>query len=486
MPSNVKAGERLMRKKKRKKRTKRSSEHDGSDGDLELDRELYPIGHYISDRAEMIEQMFNILKKDKIQSMLPPILKEIQWQDLKAHCLEQLNSMSEKHISRILEGKPYAPDLEDDESEKKQSVKLVSSSSSSSSSLTSSSCGESSEGSSASDIENEPSTRDKTKDKKIEKVDIVKVEPDKVEDDPDMLQIGLSPKEMGDLLEEEENTEKKIKEESEHTEISKKDKTNSDTNPEKKGEVKEGKTLLEILELEMRARAIRALLKQSGAEKAGQGKLDNANSKRRNESKSSQSKQDEASISEQEPDKVPVVIKEEALSEEEVEAEVVFVKDLHSPPKEPKKKAQRECLSAVYDASTDILKFKPTVLSSTPKLSLVDTSGNPIVLPKVKSHKNKIHDGSVIVLDGDIQEASSSKSEVVHEGAKAQKNSLKRKVETVIDLENENTDSDVIEVSLDSPKSSLETVSVVNNSNSAKNIILDSTLGSCKSMDKNE
>lgn len=425
MPSNVKSKDRSRGKTKkgkvkRKKRTKRNSEQDGSEGDLELDRELYPIGHYLSDRAEMVEQMFGILKKDKIQSMLPPILKEIQWPDLKTHCLDQLNSMSEKQIIRILEGKPNVPEQENDEVDKAQNVDLVMSSTSSSST---SSCGELSSGSSSQhSSDSEPEAEPELAVKKSSAQPIsVKADPDKVEDDPDMLQIGLSPKEMGDLLGDDEDLQRKEKQQSVNVSLEKrekeictedgktvKDEKSGDATCGKKGDSKGGKTLLEILELEMRARAIRALLKKSSSAIPGEPTPGSSNSTKKVEV-SEKSKSKLASTSKRE----SVVVKEEVLSDED---DVVFVDESllkKLPPKESEKQVkQKECLSAVYDASTDILKFKPTVMSTTSKVSLVDTSGNPIILPKVKSQpKVRTVDPTVIVIDNDVNDnPSSSKS----------------------------------------------------------------------------
>lgn len=417
MPSNVKPGKgnNLKVKCKKKIRSSRENSHDGSD--LELDRELYPIGHFISDRAEMVEQMFGVLTKDKIQSMLPPVLKEIDWKDLKTQCLEQLNSMSEKQIFHVLEGKPYAPDLEKDDSEKNPNINVVSRSSSSSSS-SSSSCGESSLDSKSCD-----ESKDKLKpdSKGMSKNQVtVKPDPDRLEDDPDMLEIGLSHNEMGDLLEEEEDLEKK------HKALKKKDKAIEQVDKkgkderksgnvlDKKSEPKEGKTLLEILELEMRARAIRALLKQASAPgKSSAVKPDTSDTKKKSCNKG------EKSSSEQPPNQknsrsLPlkekeVVIKEEVLSDED---DVVFVGEApsdSSPPKEVKNQVQKECLSAVYNVAADILKFKPTVMSSTSKVSVVDTSGNPIILPKVKAQsKVRTVDSNIIVIDGDLPDSPSS------------------------------------------------------------------------------
>lgn len=42
---------------------------------MDLNEELNPIGYYINDREEMINQMFSVIKGSKLRAMLPPILK---------------------------------------------------------------------------------------------------------------------------------------------------------------------------------------------------------------------------------------------------------------------------------------------------------------------------------------------------------------------------------------------------------------------------
>jgi hypothetical protein len=44
---------------------------------VDLSEELHPVGFYINDREEMINQMFSVIKGDKLRAMLPPVLKVI-------------------------------------------------------------------------------------------------------------------------------------------------------------------------------------------------------------------------------------------------------------------------------------------------------------------------------------------------------------------------------------------------------------------------
>ena len=47
----------------------------GTEDEMDLDRKLYPMGHYLSDKATMLEQMFSIIRGEKLKAMLPPVLK---------------------------------------------------------------------------------------------------------------------------------------------------------------------------------------------------------------------------------------------------------------------------------------------------------------------------------------------------------------------------------------------------------------------------
>ena len=49
-----------------------ASEHES---DLDLEKEVRPIGGYCHDREEMVEQMFRSISAKKLRAMLPNILK---------------------------------------------------------------------------------------------------------------------------------------------------------------------------------------------------------------------------------------------------------------------------------------------------------------------------------------------------------------------------------------------------------------------------
>ena len=67
----------VVKKKGRKKTQRRHSAVDDEDygSDMDLEKELYPMSHYMKNRRELIRQMFSSLSKQKLTSMLPDILK---------------------------------------------------------------------------------------------------------------------------------------------------------------------------------------------------------------------------------------------------------------------------------------------------------------------------------------------------------------------------------------------------------------------------
>ncbi|XP_072928684.1 caspase activity and apoptosis inhibitor 1 [Hemitrygon akajei] len=77
---------------------------DLEDGGLDLGICLKPISSYISDRKEMLEQCFRVIGEKKLQKMLPDILKSCSVEEIKSLCLEQLMLLSNKKLLQIIEG----------------------------------------------------------------------------------------------------------------------------------------------------------------------------------------------------------------------------------------------------------------------------------------------------------------------------------------------------------------------------------------------
>ncbi|XP_020918383.1 caspase activity and apoptosis inhibitor 1 isoform X1 [Sus scrofa] len=81
------------------------AEHsDLEEGGLDLTVALKPVSFYISDKKEMLQQCFCIIGEKKLQKMLPDVLKNCSIEEIKKLCQEQLELLSEKKILKILEG----------------------------------------------------------------------------------------------------------------------------------------------------------------------------------------------------------------------------------------------------------------------------------------------------------------------------------------------------------------------------------------------
>jgi hypothetical protein len=81
--------------------------------------DLKPIGHYLNDREEMIEQVFSVIRGAKLRAMLTSSLREMSVGELKDACLQELEGMSKKRIRCVLRGEEMleSSDTEDDEDE---------------------------------------------------------------------------------------------------------------------------------------------------------------------------------------------------------------------------------------------------------------------------------------------------------------------------------------------------------------------------------
>ncbi|KAF0029409.1 hypothetical protein F2P81_018514 [Scophthalmus maximus] len=82
---------------------------DIEEGGLDLSLPFRPITAYATDKRELLEQCLHVLGEKKLQKMLPDELKVIWEQDcsleeIKKLCWEQLESISEKNLIQILAG----------------------------------------------------------------------------------------------------------------------------------------------------------------------------------------------------------------------------------------------------------------------------------------------------------------------------------------------------------------------------------------------
>ncbi|XP_041635602.1 caspase activity and apoptosis inhibitor 1 isoform X2 [Cheilinus undulatus] len=77
---------------------------DIEDGGLDLSVPFKPITAYISNKKEMLEQCFHVLGDKKLRKMLPDELKDCSLEEIKTLCWEQLEPISDKTLIQILAG----------------------------------------------------------------------------------------------------------------------------------------------------------------------------------------------------------------------------------------------------------------------------------------------------------------------------------------------------------------------------------------------
>ncbi|KAL6265517.1 hypothetical protein P5V15_002312 [Pogonomyrmex californicus] len=88
-----------------------------SSDEEEIDaRDLKPIRDYLSDRKELARQLFRSVKPEKIRLMLPQVLKHMDLDELEEWCESELNGMSKARIVSILNGKPMLESSDTSES----------------------------------------------------------------------------------------------------------------------------------------------------------------------------------------------------------------------------------------------------------------------------------------------------------------------------------------------------------------------------------
>ncbi|XP_015508791.1 caspase activity and apoptosis inhibitor 1 isoform X2 [Parus major] len=90
---------------------------DIEEGGLDLTVSLKPVSFYIGDKKEMLQQCFCVIGEKKLQKMLPDTLKSCSMDEIKRLCMEQLELLSEKKLLKILEGKIGADSDTDEEAD---------------------------------------------------------------------------------------------------------------------------------------------------------------------------------------------------------------------------------------------------------------------------------------------------------------------------------------------------------------------------------
>ncbi|KAL7841615.1 hypothetical protein SRHO_G00253060 [Serrasalmus rhombeus] len=93
---------------------------DIEEGGLDLNVPFKPISAYVTDRQEMLEQCFRVLGENKLRKMLPDELKECSFAEIKTLCWDQLKELSESNLLQILEGEELMANSEAEENEAKR------------------------------------------------------------------------------------------------------------------------------------------------------------------------------------------------------------------------------------------------------------------------------------------------------------------------------------------------------------------------------
>ncbi|XP_048255718.1 caspase activity and apoptosis inhibitor 1-like isoform X2 [Haliotis rufescens] len=309
--SGEKKAKKAKRSGKKAKKKKNTEEEDAllNDPDLDLNKEVKDIGDYIRDRQEMLNQMFNAVQGASLQRALPDVLKELPLDVLKQRCLEHMEVMSRKRIRRILHGDDPAAISSsgtDDETSNEGAADSVEEAAGQQAADSTSQTGEEQEGEDRDktvgmkgllvdeeqmDIEEESEgewrtpPRDEGSDLEVDMEEQEDGEEEKVEEEDDIGEVeGSADVEGEGNSEDQEEDGEEVEEEVELASNKSKAISQSSRDPEdgkKMAEVAESlkhkmvaaeagdtitpvltKNQMELLELEMRARAIKAMLKK--------------------------------------------------------------------------------------------------------------------------------------------------------------------------------------------------------------------------------
>ncbi|XP_029311067.1 caspase activity and apoptosis inhibitor 1 [Cottoperca gobio] len=77
---------------------------DIEEGGLDLSLPFQPITAYVTDKREMLQQCLHVLGEKKLRKMLPDELKDCSLEEIKQVCWEQLEPISDTTLTQILAG----------------------------------------------------------------------------------------------------------------------------------------------------------------------------------------------------------------------------------------------------------------------------------------------------------------------------------------------------------------------------------------------
>ncbi|XP_050459575.1 suppressor of Mek1 [Cataglyphis hispanica] len=199
-----------------------------SDEDEIDSRDLKPIKNYLSNRKELARQLFKSVKPEKIRMMLPQVLKHVDLSELEEYCVNELNGMSKARILSKLNGKPMLESSDTSETDDSgPSLEIIS------------------------DTEEWLTDDDISKKENGKQGKLVKRDKTNIKRKPHIKKNDSDKS----------NSKAKCSIKNENNDKANKNvKIKKEDDKEDKG--KEGDSLLDLLELEMRARAIRALIRK--------------------------------------------------------------------------------------------------------------------------------------------------------------------------------------------------------------------------------
>ncbi|XP_019950923.2 caspase activity and apoptosis inhibitor 1 [Paralichthys olivaceus] len=90
---------------------------DIEEGGLDLNLPFQPITAYVTDKSEMLRQCVLVLGEKKLRKMLPDELKDCSLEEIKKLCWEQLEPISERNLFQILAGEELTSGNEDENTE---------------------------------------------------------------------------------------------------------------------------------------------------------------------------------------------------------------------------------------------------------------------------------------------------------------------------------------------------------------------------------
>jgi hypothetical protein len=198
------------------------AESGGEESEVDLEKDLHPLTYHVHSRKRLLKEAVRSLKGKRLKAMIPPLLKDTNVEILQEECLRILEDIDSESILSILDGKMagiFDKAQQHQELEPKEEEDLNPSSSGAKSAA--------------------------KKEKKKKKIGEGKKESSK--------------KKKKQVIKEEEESKAKKKKKSKAAKKKKKKEAESINAP-----APQTKSLMELLELEYRAKAIKALLKQQG------------------------------------------------------------------------------------------------------------------------------------------------------------------------------------------------------------------------------